>query len=206
MTTHTKSPNISANSLPNCTIKTGQDKNKWIVLPFSKSQRWYKLIGPIKKYKTVWNGSNPFNIIIAKNMIVIMKWINLNNGNDNDNNDNKLNYKYHSTIKKFLNVYVGKSSSKYSVNKQSFTGNSILIETSKNKFTFIGSKIFNFTLKEPLEQFQSPVQNNLVPYPFIITKNFTYLLLEKVYMENVDYPKGTDPYGSYYKKMLKNKI
>jgi hypothetical protein len=194
------SPNISATELNIGTIKTGQDKNKWIILPVGKSQKWIKLIGQPKKYETEFNGGNPYRIIIAKNMIIIMKISNYNEKNK------KFDYELYNIIKKYKNIYIGKSSSKYSNYKQSFIGNSILIEKSKNKYIFIGGTIFEFSLSEQIDKFYSPMGNNGVPYPFIITQNYTYLLLERIYISNDVCPKNTDPYDFYYKNIKNIKI
>ena len=59
-------------------------------------------------------------------------------------------------------------------------GNSVLVQTGANTYVFIGEMIYSFSLEagDSVEKYVSPVGNNDVPYPYIIGKNNTYLLLD----------------------------
>ena len=45
-----------------------------------------------------------------------------------------------------------------------FTGNSILLQITQNKYVFIGDKIFSFAPKSEIKKFVSPIGNSDVPY------------------------------------------
>lgn len=49
-----------------------------------------------------------------------------------------------------------------------FDGNSILIKSLENEYIFVGECIFRFHTELPIVDFQSPVGNNDVPYPYAI--------------------------------------
>jgi len=78
-------------------------------------------------------------------------------------------------------------------------GNTILALLSENggrfEYVFIGgARIFRFQTEEPIEDFQSPVGNNNVPYPWASTASHTYLFDANVRIEGVH----GDPYTYYY--------
>ncbi len=99
----------------------------------------------------------------------------------------KINYK---------NIFIGKNSKKYSSYTKPFTGSSILIEIKQNNYIYIRDKIYNFTTKEPIIKFYSTMGNNFVVYPFALTENYVYLLVENVYLEH-DFG-NIEPYQVYY--------
>lgn len=97
-------------------------------------------------------------------------------------------------------------------NSKSGVGNSILIQTANNKYIFIGSKILEFTTKIPIVDFQSPIGNSDVPYPYART-NDSYILFapsgytehkEKLKIEemeiNDENKNISNPYDKYYEK------
>lgn len=59
-------------------------------------------------------------------------------------------------------------------------GNSVLVQKGLNTYIFIGEMIYSFSLEagDSVEKYVSPVGNNDVPYPYIIGKKNTYLLLD----------------------------
>lgn len=185
MTTHIKSPNTSATLYNIGIIKQGLDKMKWIVLPAGKSVRWKMLVGKHKIYYTIDNGAKKYKVIIDEKKIIIFIL-------------NKENYDYLITIKKYKNIFIGKSSKKFSPYNGIFMGNSLLIENSINKYTFIGTKIYQFITTEPIVLFQSPMSNSSVVYPFAISKNHIYLMLEYKYINKSDCDNNTFPYTLYY--------
>ena len=168
------------------TIKKGKDNIKWIVLPNNNTVKWIKLEGKSKIYYTMDNGSEKYKVIVDDKKIIIFIL-------------NKTKYDF-LTIKKYKNIFIGKSSIKYSPYKEKFIGNSILIEISKNKYVFIGYTIYDFVTKEPILKYESPMGNSSVPYPFAISEKYTYLILARKYISNDEYIKNTDPYIIFYKK------
>ena len=110
---------------------------------------------------------------------------------------NKLIAKYKPT-----KIFIGKSvegplTRAYEYGRD-FDGNTILLEIGPKRYVWIGSDgIYEFQAKAEIVEFQSPVGNNDVPYPFAIDKNHNYyLLLESVIVSNI--PENTDPYTYYY--------
>jgi hypothetical protein len=79
-------------------------------------------------------------------------------------------------------------------------GNTILVELSGSKFIFIGHKIYEFKLKkgdEPVS-YISYLGNNDVPYPYLIGKTHTYLLLEEKIIPNSALNLKKDAYAQMY--------
>jgi hypothetical protein len=66
-----------------------------------------------------------------------------------------------------------------------YNGSSILVQTDKGKYTYIGSEIYSFSSSSEIVKFVSPIGNNWVPYPWAedFEGNF-YLLLEKTFIKN----------------------
>lgn len=68
------SPNLHTSDQNVATIKTGNDKNKWIVIENKdKIKKWTKLNGKISKYTTHDNWSTPFYVVISNTVIMIFK-------------------------------------------------------------------------------------------------------------------------------------
>ena len=61
-------------------------------------------------------------------------------------------------------------------------GNSILLQTGKNKYVYIGDGIRSFTTKngDVIKKYYSPVGNNEVPYPYAIGDKYVYIMLHNV--------------------------
>ena len=165
------------------TIKKEKDNIKFVALP---NNNMIKLEGKSKIYYTMDNGSEKYKVIVDDKKIIIFIL-----------NNTKYDYL---AIKKYKNIFIGKSSIKYSPYKEKFIGNSILIETLKNKYVFIGHAIYDFITTEPILKYESPMGNSSVPYPFAISENYTYLILERKYILNDEYIKNTDPNAIFYKK------
>lgn len=198
------SPSAHASEQNVATIKTGNDKNKWIVMENKyKIKKWVKLYGKISKYKTHENGARPFYVVIHNKGIIIFKATDLYA-------EKKLQKKMFNkeikfdpwstcmTISNYTNFFIGKNTKKYTSHSSygSFTGNSILVETKPLHYIFIGDRIVEFKTIEPVLQYFSPMGNNDVPYPFAITKNYVYLMLDFVYMEREN--DDSSPYPSFY--------
>ena len=63
-------------------------------------------------------------------------------------------------------------------------GNSLLVSLGNLKYMYIGSEIYTFTADEEITEYYSPVGNSSVPYPYAISKNYIYLMLENVRINN----------------------
>ena len=187
------SPGIHASEQSIGTIKIGNNLNKWIVLSNDSGiKKWIELKSPINKYYTDWNGAKPYLVIMASNTIIILK---PNNKIIHDVYD-KLVYK----INKYKNIFIGTNTNKfggYYVDK--FKGNSILIETNVNEYIFIGKDIYKFTTTTPIKTYYSIMGNSSVPYPFAVSDDKIYLMIETKILNYKDWNKKTDPYEIYYK-------
>lgn len=78
-----------------------------------------------------------------------------------------------------------------------YHGNTLLIELADKKYMYIGKYIYVFTTREKIIDYQSPIVNSDVPYPFATSENYHYLMIEKVYFEKT-LARDEDPYGVYY--------
>ena len=79
-------------------------------------------------------------------------------------------------------------------------GNSILAQLSANRFLEIGREIFEFTLipgDSPVA-YSSYVGNSDVPYPYLVGKTHTYLMIEDVVIPNEVLDLKKDAYEQYY--------
>lgn len=192
--TERQSPNASATTQPIATIKTGNDKNKWIVMETTSGiKRWIKLGKSIKKYWTHDNGGRPFYFIYTGSKILIFR----NTYTAEEGED--FVWKFCMEIKKFTKIFIGKNIKKYSYKHykdNDFKGSSILVEIKPQKYIFIGSNILEFETIEPITSYVSLMGNSDVIYPFAFTKNFTYLIINNVYNEREE--NDLDPYGSFY--------
>ena len=186
-----QSPNESATKHNLGTILRGNDRHKWIVLETkNKVKRWHKLVGNIKSYKTYMNGCNPFKVIITDKIIIILK--------SNGKYDTSDIWTSYMIVKTYEKVFIGRHSKKYgNTHKQSFTGNSILIELKPLTYLFVGEYVKHIETKEPIIKYISTMGNNYVPYPFALSENYAYLLVEPYYLNRADF-EDIDPYQVYY--------
>ena len=78
-------------------------------------------------------------------------------------------------------------------------GNSLLVKLDGDDYIYVGDTIGRFKLDDLVVGYKSPIGNSGVPYPYIETKDWYYLLLEKVRIPKSNV-KGGDPYKTYYAK------
>jgi hypothetical protein len=154
-----------------------------------------------KTYYTHDNGGRPFKVVIDGKKVYVYKQIN-----------EEEEYVSEPTMLFTSNdIFVGNSP----LNKMTkfsgghgprFKGNSILLKTGNNTYTYIGESIFSFTTYSDVDKYISPVGNSDVPYPYAIDKfGNMYLLIEDVVLLN---PNGIlknklknfddNPYDYYY--------
>jgi hypothetical protein len=187
------SPDAHASEQQISTIKIGNNSNKWIVLENNSGiKKWVELKSPVKKYYTICNGAKPYLVIVAENTIIIMK----QNNKKFDNVHDKLVYK----INKYKNIFPGTNTNKFGgPHKAKFVGSSILVETKLNEYIFICDNIYKFKTTSQITNFYSIMGNSNVPYPFAVSKDKIYLMIEQVYLNSEDWNNKKDPYEIYYK-------
>lgn len=81
-----------------------------------------------------------------------------------------------------------------------WAGNSIVAQIGANRFLSIGWKVQEFSLVDGDEPvlYESYVGNNDVPYPYLIGKTHTYLMIEDVIIPNEWLDLKGDAYAQYY--------
>jgi len=196
------SPSIHAHETPLGTIKIGNDKNKWIILEYSKSKRWIKLGQKIRQLDITYNGSFIYKLVITDKVIFIFSY-----SLDKNININKLIL----TINKFEKIYYGKIEDKKIKSSINKTSNTILVEIKPLEYIFIGgNNIKCFNTKEPIIKFVS--NKDLIddiPYPYYKTKNTIGLINVDIEIgikdEAKEYLKKYSPYDFYYKYTLNKK-
>ena len=166
-----------------------------------------------KTYYTHDNGGRPFKVVVEDKKVYVYKY------KKYDETTNSFLYsekpiKYEkNNYFKCKNIFIGKSpKNKLTISSggygAKFTGNSILLQITQNKYVFIGDKIFSFTPKSEIKKFVSPVGNSDVPYPYAVDADGRYyLMIEDVIIDKIINIKkyNNDPYNFYYKnKTLTN--
>jgi hypothetical protein len=135
------------------------------------------------------NGGRPFRVVITGSKVGIFK-----KKDKYDESDAPETYSVHVATLTAKKVFVGKSSGKCEMcdhtpaQAKQFTGNSLLVQTSADSYTYIGYEIFSFTLDDQVVKYLSPVGPNDVPYPLIVGKNNVYFLLDKQYVPRAMWP------------------
>jgi hypothetical protein len=89
--------------------------------------------------------------------------------------------------------------------KGKLIGNSLLIQTGKNKYVYVGSEIYSFETKEDIKEYYSPIGNSFVPYPYAVGETLTYFMLDKETIPNELLDLNKDAYGQYYGHTIKDK-
>jgi len=104
---------------------------------------------------------------------------------------------------KYIKIYIGDNElndPSYDLEKGSGRGNTILLQTSKHAYTYIGDGIRSFSTKDEdvIQNYYSPVGNNAVPYPYAIGNKYVYLMLDNTYEPVEDFDLTKDIYTQYY--------
>jgi len=104
---------------------------------------------------------------------------------------------------KYINIFVGDNDLKfkeYDLKKGEGRGNTILLQTGKNKYIYIGDGIRSFTTKngDVIKKYYSPVGNNEVPYPYAVGDKYVYFMLHNVLQPVEDFDLKKDAYMQYY--------
>jgi hypothetical protein len=133
-------------------------------------------------YKTHDNGSKVFAVYIYNDKVDIYKL------NYEEKTDKYLIGKKIKSIN-YIKLFVGDNSLEFKnyAKKGREKGNTILLQIDNTKVMYIGEMIKIITIKnDVIKKYISPVGNSDVPYPYIIGKDYSYLILEnKVIPNNV---------------------
>lgn len=131
-------------------------------------------------YHTLYNGSKPYKIIISTDNFIKIY----------DNNNM---------------LILEKQANKVFVNTPPNTFNTLLIEVADYTYIYVGDKIFTFMSYNQIVEYNSPIGNNMVPYPFAIdNKGWIYLLVYQVVIMSIPIKFLSDPYDYYLNYGLKN--
>jgi hypothetical protein len=179
-----KGPSESATLFPKGTKRVGNDGNMWIITVTKKGvHRWSKDNDKVsvkgKKYLIHDNGGRPFLVIISTKDVYIFK---LPEGVEEDEDTSKNDYtelvKEYKNVKK---VFIGKSvkpkddTAYYAAYGKEFDGNTILIEIKDKRYCLVAERIVEFSTKDSIEKFESPVGNSDVPYPLAYGSQNVYV-------------------------------
>jgi hypothetical protein len=141
----------------------------------------------IQIYKTHHNYFKPYTVVINQDLVKIYK-------NSYDKNFKNYEKKFKPNLKGSFNkpkllhilvpqkIFIGKSvknkMTEYSGGHgDEFDGNSVLLQLYKNLYMFIGGFIKYLMIHEEVKEFHSPIGNNDVTYPWILTNKNEYILL-----------------------------
>ena len=191
------------------TVVKDNEGKRWIMLVSNGARRWERIIDKFTSccipgcmassenyqvYEIHDNGGRPFDVIVTVDKIFII-----------GNNDQEREPQYLMTIKEYLKVFIGEDSG-----ISGSEGNSILVQTKEGTYIYIGSEIYSFRTESPILEYYSRIGNNDVPYPYAVTKNEVYLMIEPVILNRyglilystqegmIDMP--GEPYQEYYDK------
>jgi hypothetical protein len=171
-----KAPTQSATETPIGTVQKGNNGSFWVVLPTIKSCHWVEVsLTKPRIYNTQTNGSS-FRIVVGDTRVYVFDgalWL--------------------FTSPKHDRIWLPKSK-RDAIAKHA----TVLLQIGQNKYIHIdGHAIMQFKTKEPILDYDAPMGNSFLPYPFALTKNLVYLLLEDKYLSQTVIQKG-NPYDVFY--------
>lgn len=167
-----------------------------------------------KGYKTYLihdNGGRPFLVYVSKDKVDIYKYPGEKSKyyiREKDHGD-EWTYVIKVASYKPIKTFVG-NSPKTPMTKFSgghgprFDGNSILLQLNRDRYVFIGSAIYEFSVKgDTIKEYISPVGNSDVPYPVAIGEQNIYFMLDQAYVPIEKFPSLTrsiknDAYSYFY--------
>ena len=143
------------------------------------------------------NGGRPFLVSIVKKNVLIYKIPEARSIEFGEFGELKENYT--ELIKEYKNVkeiFIGKSHKSSEMARLSkgygskFTGNSILLKLGEKRYCSIGWTIEEFSTKDRIIKYDSPVGNNDVPYPLAYGEDNLYFMLDMEYVPRSAFPKN----------------
>jgi len=143
-----------------------------------------------KTYYIHDNGDRPFKVVVKKEELHAYVY------------KGEEDYKELILETKYKKIFIGESYE----DEEDEEGNTILIYVGKCKYIYIGMEIYSFTVDKGkdnvITEYYSPIGNNDVPYPYAVSKNNTYLMLDEAIIDNkyIDHDEyyGIDVYNLYY--------
>lgn len=156
----------------------------------------------VKTYKIHDNGGRPFSVEVDGKKVTVIQ----HKGHYVEDEKGNLQWVPEPPKKLFTKmvdeIFIGKKSpgGGYDGLKPSQAeGNSILVRKG-NKYTYIGSEIFEFDpIKgDEIVQYYSDIGNSDVPYPYAVGKTHVYIMLEKTAVEKSYFDSMKDIYGEYW--------
>jgi hypothetical protein len=153
-------------------------------------------IKPKHIYEIIDNGATPFVVFDYGGKVEVY-----NQHYDEESNEYIMQGKIMDA--KYIKIYIGDNElndPSYDLEKGSGRGNTILLQTSKHAYTYIGDGIRSFSTKDEdvIQNYYSPVGNNAVPYPYAIGNKYVYLMLDNTYELVEDFDLTKDIYTQYY--------
>ncbi len=150
--------------------------------------------GRSRSYKIHDNGGRPFTVTVAPKRLSIS----VNHWDEAiENYAQPRHFKDYA----YKQIWIGKDVLRFgSMWKPTWAGNSVLAQIEANRYLYIGSEIYEFSMvagDSPVT-YNSYVGNNDVPYPFLVGKTHTYLMVEGVAIPNEALNHSEDPYIQYY--------
>lgn len=134
----------------------------------------------MKKYNIHFNGGYPYIVVIKNNNVEIYK-----------NAKELVLVNTYTPIK----IFIGKSKKCPTTESsggygKEFDGNTILLQLTKFKYLLITNKLLPFTFKKQIIDFESPLGNSDVPYPYAKDIDGNYFIFdERKFIENNKYTK-----------------
>ncbi len=170
-------------------IVLGNDGNMWKSVADKNGRFYWKRTDltrerePVGTYYTLDNGGWSFKVKIGSKSIEVYR----NQGLKN------LVLK----IDNPLHIFIGEG------NTCDDGGNSILVKVDHLKYVYIGEIVAQFSTKETITRYRSPVGNSAVPYPWAESKSNAYLLGLGSWKVIPKTSYKRDPYDHYFKKDMK---
>ena len=153
-------------------------------------------VKPKHIYEIVDNGPIPFVVFDYGSHVDVY-----NQHYDKETNEYEMQGKIMDS--KYIKIFVGDNelnAPDYDLKKGIGRGNTVLLQTGKDEYTYIGDGIRSFKTKDGdvIEKYYSPVGNNAVPYPYAVGKKYVYLMLDNEYQPVEDFDLTKDVYTQYY--------
>lgn len=164
---------------------------------------------PPKIYLIHENGGRPFRVVLTKDSQTGKQGADIYKKAPKDDEYDDSKYSKFVAHIPMHAVYVGKSSGSCEScdhtkqQARQFDGNSLLLHMIGNDYVYVGESIYAFTLaeNETVEHYYSPVGNNDVPYPMLVTNLYVYFMLDKKRVPREHFPKDQvweDAYKLFY--------
>jgi hypothetical protein len=157
---------------------------------------------PINIYEIIDNGATPYLVFDYGNFVDIYK----QKYNEKTNHYQIENKFLHI---KYIKIFVGDNDfddSYWELKKGEGRGNSILLQTEKQKYLYIGDGIRSFTINngDVIQKYFSPVGRNAVPYPYAIGNKYIYFMVlpENSYYKIDDYDLTKDLVVQYFENKI----